>query len=86
MTQPTLTTTSGIPVADNQNSISAGAYGTLTVTHDITKYTRAKLFSEVGKTTETFARFSTVGGEKGSADTERDPRGFAVRCYTEEGN
>lgn len=120
-TTPTLTTASGIPVADNQNSISAGprgplllqdfhlieklqhfnreripervvhakgsgAYGTFTVTHDITKYTKAKLFSAIGKQTETFTRFSTVGGEKGSADTERDPRGFATRFYTEEGN
>ena len=116
-----LTTASGIPVADNQNSLSAGprgplllqdfhlveklqhfnreripervvhakgsgAYGTFTVSHDITGYSRARLFSEVGKTTETFVRFSTVGGERGSADTERDPRGFAVRFYTEEGN
>jgi catalase len=116
-----LTTASGIPVADNQNSITAGprgpvllqdfhlieklqhfnreripervvhakgsgAYGTFTVTHDITKYTKARLFSEVGKQTATFLRFSTVGGEKGSADTERDPRGFALRFYTEEGN
>ncbi|HKX43657.1 MAG TPA: catalase [Burkholderiaceae bacterium] len=64
----------------------SGAYGTFTVTHDITKYTKAKLFSAVGKQTETFLRFSTVGGEKGSADTERDPRGFALRFYTEEGN
>ena len=63
-----------------------GAHGTFTVTHDITKYTKAKLFSAAGKQTETFVRFSTVGGEKGSADTERDPRGFAVRFYTEEGN
>jgi catalase len=119
MTQ--LTTASGIPVPDNQNSITAGprgsvllqdvhlieklqhfnreripervvhakgsgAYGTFTVTHDISKYTKAKLFAAVGKQTETFLRFSTVGGEKGSADTERDPRGFAVRFYTEEGN
>ena len=119
MTQ--LTTASGIPVADNQNSITAGprgpvllqdfhlieklqhfnreripervvhakgsgAYGTFTVTHDVSKYTKAKLFAAVGKQTETFLRFSTVGGEKGSADTERDPRGFAVRFYTEEGN
>jgi catalase len=119
MTQ--LTTASGIPVADNQNSITAGprgpvllqdfhlieklqhfnreripervvhakgsgAYGTFTVTHDVSKYTKAKLFSAIGKQTETFLRFSTVGGEKGSADTERDPRGFAVRFYTEEGN
>ncbi|MRX07453.1 catalase [Pseudoduganella sp. FT25W] len=121
MSQPPITTASGIPVADNHNSITAGprgpvllqdfhlieklqhfnreripervvhakgsgAYGTFTVTHDITKFTKAKLFSEVGKQTETFLRFSTVGGEKGSADTERDPRGFAVRFYTEEGN
>jgi catalase len=63
-----------------------GAYGTFTVTNDLTKYTRAKLFSEVGKETRVFLRFSTVGGEKGSADTERDPRGFAVKFYTEEGN
>lgn len=118
---PKLTTASGIPVADNQNSITAGAhgpvllqdfhlieklqhfnreripervvhakgsgaYGTFTVTHDITQYTKAKLFSTVGKQTETFLRMSTVGGERGSADTERDPRGFALRFYTEEGN
>jgi catalase len=116
-----ITTASGIPVADNQNSLTAGprgpvllqdfhlieklqhfnreripervvhakgsgAYGTFTVTNDITKYSKARLFAEVGKQTETFLRFSTVGGEKGSADTERDPRGFAVRFYTEEGN
>ncbi|CDG85220.1 catalase [Janthinobacterium agaricidamnosum] len=118
---PPLSTASGIPLADNQNSVSAGprgplllqdfhlieklqhfnreripervvhakgsgAYGTFTVTHDITAYTKARLFSEVGKQTATFARFSTVGGERGSADTERDPRGFALRFYTEEGN
>jgi len=64
----------------------SGAYGTFTVTHDITKYTRAKLFSKIGKQTKVFTRFSTVGGEKGSADTERDPRGFAVKFYTEDGN
>ncbi len=122
MSKPSpLSTASGIPLADNQNSLSAGprgplllqdfhlieklqhfnreripervvhakgsgAYGTFTVTHDITAYTKAKLFSEVGKQTATFARFSTVGGERGSADTERDPRGFALRFYTEEGN
>ena len=127
MSQPTrpsdapLTTASGIPVADDQNSLSAGprgplllqdfhlieklqhfnreripervvhakgsgAYGSFTVTHDITRYTRARMFAEVGKQTETFVRFSTVGGERGSADTERDPRGFAVRFYTEDGN
>lgn len=64
----------------------SGAFGTFTVTNDITKYTKAKLFNEVGKETKVFARFSTVGGEKGSADTERDPRGFAVKFYTEDGN
>ena len=115
-----LTTSAGIPVGDNQNSLTAGprgpllvqdwqlfekhahfnreriperivhakgsgAYGTLTVTNDITKYTKAKLF-EVGKKTECFLRFSTVGGERGSADAARDPRGFAIKFYTEEGN
>ncbi len=121
MSQPRLTTASGIPVADNQNSLSAGArgplllqdfhlieklqhfnreripervvhakgsaaYGTFTVTHDIRHFTKARLFAEVGKQTPTFLRFSTVGGERGSADSERDPRGFALRFYTEEGN
>ncbi len=116
-----LTTASGIPYAENENSMTvgsrgpiliqdfilhekmahfnreripervvhakgSGAYGTFTVTHDITKYTRAKLFNTIGKETKVFLRFSTVGGEKGSADTERDPRGFAVKFYTEEGN
>jgi catalase len=120
-TAATLTTNAGIPVADNQNSLTAGprgpvllqdfhlieklqafnreripervvhakgsgAYGTFTVTHDIAKYTKAKLFDKIGNKTETFVRFSTVGGERGSADTERDPRGFAVRFYTPEGN
>ena len=64
----------------------AGAYGYFEVTADVTKYTRAAFLSKVGKKTEVFARFSTVGGEKGSADAERDPRGFAVKFYTEEGN
>ncbi len=64
----------------------SAAYGAFTVTHDITKYTRAKLFSEVGKKTETFLRFSTVAGERGAADAERDIRGFALKFYTEEGN
>ncbi|MFV0412508.1 MAG: catalase [Oscillospiraceae bacterium] len=64
----------------------SGAFGTFTVTGDITKYTRAKLFSEIGKKTETFVRFSTVAGERGAADAERDIRGFATRFYTEEGN
>ncbi len=116
-----LTTASGAPVSDNQNSRSAGprgplllddfhlveklahfnreviperrvhakgsgAYGSLTVTGDITRYTTAKLFESVGKETPLFLRFSTVGGERGSADTERDPRGFAVKFYTEQGN
>lgn len=119
--KPTLTTTNGCPVADNQNSMTAGprgpllmqdfwfleklahfdreviperrmhakgsgAYGTFTVTHDISKYTKAKIFSEVGKKTEMFARFSTVAGERGAADAERDIRGFALKFYTEEGN
>ena len=64
----------------------AGAFGTFTVTHDITRYTKAKIFSEIGKQTKMFARFSQVGGEKGSADSERDPRGFALKFYTEDGN
>ena len=64
----------------------AGAHGYFEVTADVTKYTRAKFLSEVGKRTDVFARFSTVGGEKGSADAERDPRGFALKFYTEEGN
>ena len=63
-----------------------GAYGTFTVTHDISNYTKAQLFSKIGNTCKIFTRFSTVGGEKGSADTDRDPRGFAVKFYTEEGN
>jgi catalase len=116
-----LTTAFGIPVGDDQNSLTAGkrgpvlmqdvhlleklghfdreripervvhakgagASGYFEVTADVTKYTRAKFLSEIGKKTEVFARFSTVGGEKGSADAERDPRGFAVKFYTEEGN
>jgi catalase len=116
-----LTTASGRPYAENENSMTAGprgpvllqdfilhekmahfnreripervvhakgsgAYGTFTVTHDITGYTRARLFGQVGKQTRVFLRFSTVGGERGSADTERDPRGFALKFYTEDGN
>ncbi len=115
------TTTAGAPVADNQNTLTAGprgpvlledyelleklahqnreripervvhakgwgAFGTLTVTHDISKYTRAKIFSEVGKQTGMLIRFSTVAGEQGAADAERDVRGFAMKYYTEEGN
>lgn len=117
----TLTTSAGAPVADNQNSLSAGprgpllmtdvhlieklahqnreripervvhakgsgAYGTFTVTHDITRYTRADIFSQVGKQTPLFLRFSTVAGERGAADAERDVRGFAIKFYTDEGN
>ena len=116
-----MTTDSGRPVGDNQNSLTAGprgpvvfedfllfekmahfnreripervvhakgsgAYGTLTITApDMAKYTTAKVF-EPGKKTPMFLRFSTVGGERGSADSERDPRGFAMKFYTEEGN
>jgi catalase len=65
----------------------SGAYGHLVCTNpDMAKYTTAKLFEKAGKTTPLFIRFSTVGGEKGSADSERDPRGFAIKFYTEEGN
>lgn len=116
-----LTTTAGNPIADNQNSLTAGprgpvlmqdyqlleklahqnreripertvhakgwgAFGKLKVTHDISQYTKAKLFSKVGKETELLIRFSTVAGELGAADAERDVRGFAIKFYTEEGN
>src|ERR1700741_5096006 len=116
----TMTTSSGAPIADNQNSLTAGpfgpvlmedfhlleklahqnreripertvhakgsaAYGTLTVVHDISRYTKAKALQK-GKKTEAFLRFSTVAGERGAADAERDVRGFALRFYTEEGN
>jgi catalase len=116
-----LTTAFGIPVGDDQNSMTAGSRGPILmqdahlleklshfdreripervvhakgagaggyfeVTADVTKYTKAKFLSKVGKKTEVFARFSTVGGEKGSADSARDPRGFAVKFYTEDGN
>ena len=116
-----LTTTGGNPIADNQNSLSAGprgplllqdyqlieklahqnreripertvhakgsgAFGTFTVTHDITRYTKAAIFSKVGKQTKALLRFSTVAGERGAADAERDVRGFALKFYTDEGN
>jgi len=64
----------------------SGAYGTFTVTNDITRYTKAKFLEKAGKKTEVFARFSTVAGERGAADAERDVRGFALKFYTEEGN
>jgi catalase len=118
---PVMTTSSGRPVGDNQNSVTAGprgpvlmedyllfekmaqfnreripervvhakgagAHGTFTVTGDIAKYTSAKLFNQKGKKTPVLARFSTVAGEKGSADTARDPRGFSIKFYTEQGN
>ncbi len=118
---PFMTTAAGVPVADDQNSLTAGprgpvlmqdhhlmekmahfnrervpervvhakgtgAYGKFTVTQDLAKYTRAKLFAKTGNSCEVFARFSTVAGELGSADTARDPRGFALKFYTEEGN
>lgn len=64
----------------------AGAFGHFEVTHDITKYCSATVFSSIGKKTPIAIRFSTVGGEQGSADTVRDPRGFAIKFYTDEGN
>lgn len=64
----------------------SGAFGTFTATHDVTAYTKASLFSKIGKETPLFIRFSTVAGERGAADAERDIRGFAIKFYTEEGN
>src|SRR5688572_22234582 len=64
----------------------SGAYGTLTITRDISRYSRAKIFAKVGTKAETFLRFSTVAGERGAADAERDVRGFALKIYTEQGN
>jgi catalase len=64
----------------------SGAYGSFTVTHDISRYTKAKIFSDIGKQTDSFIRFSTVAGERGAADAERDIRGFSMKFYTEEGN
>jgi catalase len=121
MSEQKLTNAAGAPVADNQNSMTAGArgpvmlqdvwlleklahfdreviperrvhakgsgaFGTLKVTHDISRYTKAKVFAEVGKETPLFMRFSTVAGERGAADAERDVRGFSIKFYTEEGN
>ncbi|HVJ35213.1 MAG TPA: catalase, partial [Terriglobia bacterium] len=64
----------------------SGAYGKLTITQDITRYTKASLFAKVGKETPLFIRFSTVAGERGAADAERDVRGFSIKFYTDEGN
>ncbi|XP_040266631.1 catalase-like [Bufo bufo] len=64
----------------------AGAFGSFEVTHDITKYCKAKVFEHVGKTTPVAVRFSTTTGESGTSDLVRDPRGFAVKFYTEQGN
>lgn len=68
------------------HAVGTGAYGYLEVTHDVTRYTKVRALSQVGKRTEAFVRFSTVAGSKGAADSVRDPRGFAVKFYTEEGN
>ncbi len=119
--KPKLTSVSGCPIANNQDSLTAGArgpmllqdvwfleklahfdreviperrmhakgsgaFGSFTVTHDITQFTKATMFAEVGKQTDMFVRFSTVAGERGAADAERDIRGFAMRFYTEQGN
>ncbi len=121
MSERKLTNAAGAPIADNQNSMTAGArgpvvlqdvwlleklahfdreviperrvhakgsgaFGTLKVTHDISRYTKAKVFAQVGKDTPLFMRFSTVAGERGAADAERDVRGFSIKFYTEEGN
>ncbi|MGL4604586.1 MAG: catalase, partial [Iodobacter sp.] len=64
----------------------SGAYGKFTVTHDISAYSKAKLFDTIGKETPLFMRFSTVAGERGAADAERDIRGFSMKFYSEEGN
>ncbi len=64
----------------------AGAHGYFEVTHDVTMFCKAKFLNRIGKRTPVFTRFSTVGGELGSADSERDPRGFAVKFFTEDGN
>ena len=64
----------------------SGAFGKFVTTHDVTEYTCASLFSHIGKSTDVFVRFSTVAGERGAADAERDIRGFAIKFYTDEGN
>ena len=74
------------PRGAEKKVVDSGAHGYFEVTHDITQYCKADMFSRIGKQTPCFFRFSTVGGESGSADTARDPRGFAMKFYTEEGN
>ncbi|MCZ7527789.1 MAG: catalase [Acidimicrobiia bacterium] len=64
----------------------SGAHGYFEVTGDVTAWTRAGFLSEVGRRTETFVRFSTVAGSRGAPEAVRDPRGFAVKFYTEDGN
>ena len=64
----------------------SAAFGTLTITKDVSEYTRAKLFNGVGTTTDLVIRFSTVAGGRGAPEAVRDPRGFAVKFYTEDGN
>ncbi len=121
MSKNTLTTSSGAPISDDQNSLTAGergpivmqdwqlieklahfnreriservvhakgsgAYGTFTLNKDLSDYTIADYLNSAGKQTDVFLRFSTVGGESGSADAERDPRGFAIKFYTKQGN
>jgi catalase len=63
----------------------SGAFGSFTVTHDISKYTKEKIFSEIGENTQMFARFSTGAGERCAADPERDIRGVELKFYTDEG-
>ena len=121
MSKNRITTSAGIPIADDQNAVTAGqrgpvlmqdvalieklahfnreripervvhakgtgAYGTFTLNKDLSDYTIADFLNGKGKQTEVFLRFSTVGGESGSGDAERDPRGFALKFYTKEGN
>lgn len=121
MSKTTLTTSTGSPVADDNNSISVGergsltfdnhytfeklahfnreripervvhargtgAYGTFTVTNDLHDYTIANFLQKAAQQTDVFVRFSTVGGGQDSSDYARDPRGFAIKFYTAEGN
>ena len=121
MTKQSLTTTSGMPVSDDENSLSfgprgplalqdhhlieklahfnreripervvhargSGAYGTFTLTKSLKQFTISKFLQKEGEETELFLRFSTVAGEQGSSDMIRDPRGFAIKFYTKEGN